>query len=228
MKKSFKNILFKKPFFKNVLFKKFVPGIACAIFLSSCYVPDMSFITDLSSPYIFTLNKNSDMRLGGYILSNLDSVDIISDKSLKLFGGGKIILGTYRQTQFTAEFHTKVLRGDGMRFILRSNPDTNNHANALKFEYTRSGSRLLKGATELLKNSTAVQLNSPEKVRITHYADMLRVEIGCERIFETRVSDPATEYITIESLPGTEVLFSDIIFDRTLPSKYFIAMPNAE
>ncbi|HYF04326.1 MAG TPA: hypothetical protein VEC36_13165 [Patescibacteria group bacterium] len=208
---------------QNILITSF-----CAMFISSCYVPDMSFITDLSSPYIFTLNKNSDMRLGGYILSDLDSVDIISDKSVKLFGGGKIILGTYRQTQFTAELHTSVLRGDGLRFILRSNPDINNHAKALQFDYTRGGSRLFKGKTQLLESNVAVRLNAPEKIRITHYADMLRVEIGCDRVFETRVSDPATEYITIESLPGTEVLFSSIILERTLPSKYFIAMPNLE
>lgn len=206
---------------KKISFKDFftfvIPAVLCTA-LSSCYIPNLSlsFITDASSPYTFTLNKNTDIPIGGYILSNLDSTDIISDNSLKLSGDGKVILGAYYLTQFAAEFHTKITRGEGVRFILRSNTDSLHHLSALRFEYTTSGYRVLQGDSILLKTSVLrTNLNSLEKIRITNYGDLLRIEVGCDRIFERRISTPSTEYITMQAFPNSEVLLSNIDFERT-------------
>ncbi|MES2766729.1 MAG: hypothetical protein V4642_12715 [Bacteroidota bacterium] len=217
MKRSFKNSLV------------FLVVLCTSVALQSCYIsPVMSYLTEGMSPYTFILNKNTDLPIGGYILSNLDSVDVISDNSLKL-SGGKVILGAYYLTQFAAEFHTKITRGEGVRFILRSNGDSVNHLSALRFEYTVNGCRVLQGDSVLLKTTTLrANLNSLEKIRITNYGDLCRIEVGCDRIFERRISTPSTESVTIEALPDSEIILTNIDLERTRPARYTVSLPDSE
>lgn len=214
--------------FKNLL--KGVSLIAiCAVMASCATMPDLGKLASIS-PYNFDFTPNrSDVRVAGYILSELDSVEVRPGNTLQMFGGGKAILGTYKTTQITGEFTTTPVRGNGIRFILRSNADTLNHPTALRFEYTPTGSTVFNGNTVLLKNDTVRAIpGRTEMIRITNDGHLCRIVVGCETIFTQKIESALTEYITVEALPDSEVILSDIEFFRLFPERNIVSSEISE
>lgn len=165
----------------------------------------------------FTLNYNYRYSISGYIMNNLDGVEIVADNAIELFDGAIVSLRSLSLTQFSADFTMKLKSGKGLRFALRST--TNNYPKhpSITFDFTTEGYSISHNGN-LVKQGNALkaQYNTPTKIIFENDGDLLKIKVDCEIVFWGKTKLPATEHIIIECLEDTYARLYGIDFTYIL------------
>lgn len=166
------------------------------------------------APDLFELNKKTSeidqtgksLAIYGMILSDLNSVEVINDNSLKIKGGGAVALAVGMETQFSAEFTLKFQVGDVLRFRIRSVSDHYLQHPAVIFDYTLQNSTVSENDILITKvDSIRSKLFNPVKVKISNFGNLMNILVDCDTVYSGTTRLPATEYILLESLRNSEI-----------------------
>jgi len=168
------------------------------------------------APDQFILNQRKREIINGLIISNIDSVEVIGDNAIQLYGGGHVAMRRSHMTQILADFTVKILQGDGLRFAIRSVSDNFENHPAIFFDYTIKGSKVFeKGKFETIIDSVKAKVNDIKRIKIMNYGKNLFITVDCDTIFNGRTELPATEYILIQALKSTNVQISGIDINKS-------------
>jgi hypothetical protein len=169
------------------------------------------------SPDLFTLNKRNNQYIGGLIMSDLDDVDIINDNSLMLYDGGAVAMGRSELTNLTADFTVDVMKGEGLRFAIRSVSDHFDKQPAIYFDYSTEGSSVIeKGKEKILLHNIKAKINQPTRIIFKNDCSYYSIIVDCDTVYTGRTWLPNTEYVIIKTLPKSDVLLSGISITHTI------------
>ncbi len=176
---------------------------ALALFLLNSCQPDTYFLN----------RKVAEYMISGEILSHIDSVEKSGENAVLIHSGGITSLRVLKITQLIADFTIEASNGKGIRFAFRTNSNDYPEHNAIRFDYTTEGSSVFEN-NSLLARVDSVKLTHYEPVRLKIYNDGIyyKILVDCDTVYKGSTMLPATEYVIIESLGGTEALLSGIDF----------------
>ncbi len=183
--------------------KKLIPVILILILLTAC------------SPDRFTLNKHDDVVIYGLIMSGLETAEKPEKytNALHLRANARVALATAYITQFQARFTVEIIKGSGLRFYIRTIADNFEAHPSIKFNYDTFGSNINEDE-RILANADSIKAIIREKKLITlsNNGDYITVTVDCDTVYNGKAVLPATEYVIIETIDGTEAFISGIEF----------------
>ncbi|MEO5928743.1 MAG: hypothetical protein ABIR47_02310, partial [Candidatus Kapaibacterium sp.] len=147
---------------------------------------------------------------------------ILSDHSLVETGrstillkpGARFAIRTQMLTQWLGQFDVKILGGEGFTAYLRTVPHDFDTTRGIAFRYSVDGCavRTESGAVVPVNYNAD---NEQQTLSFYNEADLLSVSAGCKRIYQRQSTLPATEYIILETLPGSTVELRGITYFET-------------
>lgn len=171
------------------------------------------------APDQYVLNHRDEMRLNGIIMSRLESVEKVADNALRLHPSAVTAMRYTGLTQFMADYSVKILKGSGMKFAFRTVSDTYPRDPSLVLAYTTDGYTVYENGRIVAKSDTvSAILNEPARIKIRNQGKMVKITIGCDLVYYAKTELPATEYVILETLEGTEAYIYGIEFADILES----------
>lgn len=147
------------------------------------------------------------------VLSHYKDVEVV-DGGLRLKPGARLAIRTELFTQTLAQLEVAIVEGSGMVAYTRTVADSFDPASGVAIAYSTAA------CTVRLPDGTTLDLghradNEQEYIQIYNEADLLAIDIGCSRLYEGHVELPATEYLIVETLPGSTVELRSVMFFET-------------
>ena len=177
----------------------------------------------LPDPYFFRLNRLSTSPiLACYNLSQIDSVDIIADNSVKIFKGGKVAFALPEVADHIADFTITPSNGSEFSLVCRTTPRELKEHRGLEFLF-------LKGSIDVVENGKKIDeiknvfcsKGITERIILVNDASELSLQVGCTVVYRGKTHIPGSEYVVLQSHNDTELKVQAIslIQNRnTLPS----------
>jgi len=173
---------------KNIA-RLFLTGFtASMVLLSGC----MEYLDSLlpPAPDSFEWRSGFFVRCLGQVLSPLETVDIVYENGYVLKEDGRVALSVPRITDFRLLMNASVLKGDGLRVILRKTIKGDSTLPGITFDYTQKGVLIRDGE------------------RIVMQTDTIKAAKPC--IFTTE--SLGTEFVFTNSLPNSKVAVNGLEF----------------
>lgn len=169
------------------------------------------------TPDTFMLNQKETNRIYGLKMCPLDSAKKLKDNALMLYDGGRIALKSIQETQLIRDFTLETSSGSGVRFAFRTARNNYDEHPAVVFDFTTNGSKIYEN-NELVLSVDTVSLshNEPRRITIKNDGEIYEIVVDCDTVAVAASKLPATEYIIVGTLPGTEALLSGINFAEIL------------
>jgi hypothetical protein len=181
----------------------------------SIYIAVLFALVISCSPDRFALNENEEIAVYGLIMSDLETAEK-PDKytnALHLKSNARIALAPYHLTQFQARFTVDVIEIKGIKFSIRTIADNFESHPRIQFIYDSFGSYIYENDNKIV-SVDSIKASAMEKKLITlsNNGDYYTVTVDCDTVYSGKTKLPATEYVIIETLDGTEVFISGIKF----------------
>ncbi len=186
--------------------------------MKTLFLPLIALLfTSCVSEY-FTVNEGTSAVLYGKIMSELDSVEVVRQTTLRVYSGGVAALRNYNTTQCRWELLAKLTKGTETVYRVRTLPIERALIPSIDIVYSTSGCRVEEEGRVLVSNDTVRAVPGvEEKIQVTNDGDFLTVVIGCTRVFHQPVAKPSTEWLVVESPSGSEVVVSRMATEETRP-----------
>jgi hypothetical protein len=170
------------------------------------------------SPHKFALNKKSENRIEGFIMSNdYDKVEITADNELVLYEGSMVSMRTYNLTQLYADFTVTPLRGDGVSFYFRTVQNNFIKQPYIKFNFSSGGSSVEENGNLIATaDSIKARIKESSRVRIMNDGILFNITVDCDTVYSGLTSLLATEFVVVAPMPDSRVLLSGIFFDDVI------------
>jgi hypothetical protein len=148
----------------------------------------------------------------GRILSDWRLVTTASGR-IRMGPGAQLAIRTQRQTQTLAQLEIEIVEGDGLAAYVRTTPHDGT-SGAIALYYRTDGSSVRTESGDLLPLRLNAE-STAQTLRFYNEGSLLWFAVGCDRVYEAESDRPATEYLVIESLPGSTIEISGIRFDES-------------
>ena len=146
----------------------------------------------------------------GEIMSHYSDVEA-SDRRILLKPGARLAIKTRRLTQSVAQLDVDILSGDGLVAYIRTVPHGFDTTQGIALRYSTSGCWVRNEQMELVP----IEYNAdagPQTLKIISDGDLVRFDAGCRLLHEQTTPLPATEYLILETLPGSSVEIRSVKF----------------
>lgn len=170
------------------------------------------------NPHLFTLNEMEDIEIYGLIMSDIGTVEVPAKYKnvLTLKENSRVALASSKLTQFISYFSVKVIKGNGLIFSFRTVSDTYEKHPSIQFKYDKSGSFVYNNKKLINSVDSIKAIKGKEKlISISNNGQYYQIIVDCDTVHKGRTILPATEYIIIECLEGTQANISGIEFAET-------------
>jgi hypothetical protein len=166
------------------------------------------------APDEFLLNKGLyENQVNGLKMTSIDDVDVVNDNSIFIRNSGIVALTLAEKTQLIFDVTVDLQSGDGLRFAFRTVSDNYATHPGIFFDFTTSGSRVRENQTTLAAvDSVRAKIGQLSRIRIFNDGKIFTILADCDTVYYGRTELPATEYLIIESLRGSEALIKGISF----------------
>lgn len=182
--------------------RNYIIILLAIILLYSCVPPD-----------IFMLNKRSEDRIDGFIVSKLDSVELVKDNAIMIHDGGIASLKLTGITQLKFDVTMLVEKGDGVKFSFRTVKHNYPNNPSISFVFSPSGSKVRDNNIIVADvDSVKLEYEKLHRIIIKNDGNLVRVKVDCDEIYVGKTELLATEYLIVESLSGTSAFLSGINF----------------
>lgn len=139
----------------------------------------------------------------GKVMSDYHDVDV-GDKRILLKPGARISIETSLITQSVAQIDLNILTGDGIVAYVRTVPNEFDTLRGISLRYSTSGCWVRTEDSLIVP----IEYNAdagPQRLTFYTDGDLVRFDAGCRMLYEQTTKLPATEFLIIESLPGSSV-----------------------
>ena len=173
------------------------------------------FLLYSCTPYNFVLKRFDEIPVFGLIMSDLESVEIPSkySSSIILKENARVALAVSDRTQFISHFNVNMEKGGGLIFSIRTISDNFDTHPSIKFKYDMFGSYIYDNKKLINSvDSIKAQIGKQKLISISNNGQYYQITVDCDTVYKGRTKLPATEYVIIESLEGTEAYISGIDF----------------
>lgn len=164
------------------------------------------------TPTQFSLNEMGGTNIiGCKILSELNSVEKISDNSVLMKPKSKLAMRVTALTQTESSFVIKLTKGDGINFAYRTTENSLSENRSLKIELSKTGVTITESG-KILHNNPNVKLllGQNHKLRCVNEGKNLKIYLDCDEITNIATNLPATEFIFAETHENTEAKLENI------------------
>jgi hypothetical protein len=163
------------------------------------------------TPDRFYLKQTTLYPISCFITGKIDNVEKLADNAIKIKDGGRVSLRRYGMTQFTGDFTVELIKGEGIRFYLRSADNNFSNHPTICFEYLNKKCIFRENNKVLFETDTLfAEYNRQSRIKILDDGKKLKLSIDCADINFENISIPSTEYIIIESAGGGEAIISGL------------------
>lgn len=184
---------------------------ASIIMLSGCMDYLDGFLPP--APDRFEWRSGFFVRCLGQILSPLETVDITYENGYILKNEGNVALSVPRITDFRLLMNATVLKGDGLRVILRKTIKGDATLPGIIFDYTQSGVIIRDGDRIVMQTDTIKAMPGVEElIKIDSEGKTIRIEIGCAKPCIFTTENLGTEYVFTSSLPQSTIAVNGLEF----------------
>lgn len=186
---------------------KILYAILIGLILSSC------------NPYVYMLNKTDEFyRLEGFILSDLGSVEVISENSFELHDSAITCLRNAGLTQYQADFTMRIKNGEGIKLSMRSVEHFFPDHPSISFFLTKNGYFVEENGVRVFEDTNfKLTHNFDYKVKLRNQGDIVKFELDCDTLYYEPTNLIATEYLFFETLSGSEAKIFGVSFIETIP-----------
>jgi hypothetical protein len=139
----------------------------------------------------------------GQIMTHYTDIEV-GDKRILLKPGARVAIRTARLTQSVAQLDVNVLSGDGFVAYVRTVPHDFDTTRGIALRYSASGSWVRNEQMEIVPlehNADA----GVQTLKIYSDGDLIRFDVGCRVLHEQTTALPGTEYLILETMPGSSV-----------------------
>jgi len=165
------------------------------------------------SPDSFEWRSGFFVRCLGQVLSPLGSVDIVYENGYVLKEDGKVAVSVPRITDFRLLMNASVLKGDGLRVILRKTVKGDSTLPGITFDYTQKGILIRDGERIIMQTDTIKAVQGVEElIKIDSEGKTIRIEIGCAKPCIFTTESLGTEFVITHSLPYSRVAVNGLEF----------------
>ena len=149
----------------------------------------------------------------GRILSDPESVEARRGGIL-MKPGARLAVRTPFVTEFLGQFDVAILEGEGMSAYLRTVPHGFDTSRGIAFRYSTSGCSVRRedGRTIPLRYNAE---SETQTVILYNEAARVRIAVGCNVLYEEPTGLPGTEFIILETLPGSTVELRAVNYHNT-------------
>lgn len=165
------------------------------------------------APDSFEWRSGFFVRCLGQVLSPLGSVDIVYENGYVLKEDGKVAVSVPRITDFRLLMNASVLKGDGLRVILRKTVKGDSTLPGITFDYTQKGILIRDGERIIMQTDTIKAVQGVEElIKIDSEGKTIRIEIGCAKPCIFTTESLGTEFVITHSLPYSRVAVNGLEF----------------
>lgn len=165
------------------------------------------------APDTFEWRSGFFVRCIGKVLSPLESVIINYENGYVMDHRGKVALSVPRITDFRLLMNATVLKGSGVRIVLRKTVHQEEYLPGVTLDYTTSGIVIKDGDRVIMQTDTIkAVLGSDELIKIDSEGKTMRIEIGCSKPCIFTTESLGTEHVLTSSLPGSRVALNGLEF----------------
>ena len=165
------------------------------------------------APDSFEWRSGFFVRCLGQVLSPLGSVDIVYENGYVLKEDGKVAVSVPRITDFRLLMNASVLKGDGLRVILRKTVKGDSTLPGITFDYTQKGILIRDGERIIMQTDTIKAIQGVEElIKIDSEGKTIRIEIGCAKPCIFTTESLGTEFVITHSLPYSRVAVNGLEF----------------
>ncbi len=159
------------------------------------------------------LRPSNGDQYDGTVLSHYDDVEVV-DGGVRLKPGARFAIRTERETQTIAQLEVEVVDGDGMVAYLRTVPHDFDTTHGIAFRYATSGCSIRLDDSTLIPLGYRAERES-HTLQLYNEASLTAISVGCDDVFEANVDLPNTEYVILQTLPGSTVILRSVMFFET-------------
>ena len=164
-------------------------------------------------PDSFEWRSGFFVRCLGQVLSPLGSVDIVYENGYVLKEDARVALSVPRITDFRLLMNASVLKGDGLRVILRKTIKGDSTLPGIVFDYTSKGVLIRDGERIIMQTDTIKAVPGAEElIKIDSEGKTIRIEIGCSKPCIFTTESLGTEFVFTNSLPNSRVSVNGLEF----------------
>lgn len=145
----------------------------------------------------------TDAIYSGEILSHYRNVET-RDETIIMKPGARLAIRTPYGTQFLGQFEVAITEGSGMNAYLRTVSHKFDSSKGIAFRYAADGCTVRTAEGETIPLNYNAELGT-QTVSLQNEADLVAISVGCRRLYEQETPLPATEYVILETLPGSTV-----------------------
>lgn len=146
----------------------------------------------------------------GTIMSSVDAVEA-GDRRILLKPGARVAIRTRLLTQSVGQLDVNILSGDGLVAYVRTVPHGFDTTQGIAFRYSTSGCWVRNEQMEIIPVEYNADLGG-QTVKLYSDGDLIRFDVGCRVLHEQTTALPGTEYVILETLPGSTVEISSMKF----------------
>ena len=196
---------------KNIVRVYLIGFTASMVLLSGC----MEYLDSLlpPAPDSFEWRSGYFVRCLGQVLSPLETVDIVYENGYVLKEDGRVALSVPRITDFRLLMNASVIKGDGLRVILRKTIKGDSTLPGITFDYTQKGVLIRDGERIVMQTDTIKAVPGVEElIKIDSEGKTIRIEIGCAKPCIFTTESLGTEFVFTNSLPNSKVAVNGLEF----------------
>lgn len=159
------------------------------------------------APDQFRLNQMMGRNMiGCKIMSNIDSVEKISDNAIKIKSGGIVGMKVIGMTQHESDFTFKLIKGDGIKFAYRTTVNHYYDQSSLNIELSQNGILISENGQEVFRAADIrIKTGNKYRLRCVNEGKNLKVYLDCDEITTITTNLPATEFVIAETHKNSEV-----------------------
>jgi hypothetical protein len=174
--------------------------------MKSYIVIILMFAVVSCAPDKFILRKMTDYLVEGYILKNVDSVEVKLDNTMELSSGSMVALRTFGITETHFDMTTELLEGEGAEFYFRTAIDKFDVHPALKFKLSSSGCNFYENNNLLgIIDSIKFDPKNNGRLHIRNNGNKYLVTYNCDTLKYGSTSIENSEFLIIKPLPGSKI-----------------------
>jgi hypothetical protein len=196
---------------KNIV-RFFLTGFTSSmVLLTGC----MEYLDSLlpPAPDSFEWRSSYFVYCFGQVLSPLKTVDIVYENGYVLKEDGRVALSVPRITDYRLLMNATVLKGDGLRVILRKTINGDSTLPGITFDYTQKGIIIRDGERIVMQTDTIKAVPGVEElIKIDSEGKTIRIEIGCAKPCIFTTESLGTEFVFTNSLPDSKVAVNGLEF----------------
>lgn len=146
----------------------------------------------------------------GHIMTDFHGV-AIADRKIVMTPGSRLAIETSDITQSVAQLDINILAGDGLVAYVRTVPHAFDTLRGISLRYSQSG------CWARTEDSIIVPIEynadaGPQTLKFYNDGDLVRFDAGCRLLYEQTTKLAATEYLILETLPGSSVEITAVKF----------------